>query len=415
MNKKYIWHPMYNIVLAIKNDYINRFNKLDTINLKEWIVRLNKKEYNDIFECLQINQYNEFVLIRYGLAEMQEGMWTDPTSIYRECRSVVIDVIDEELVLTPFRKFFNLNEIEENKIDEINKELNNAKSIEITNKLDGSMQNARWYKNRIFMSGSMALDISESWRLADGYKKLTNNHKIMIKENPYYTFIFEYISLQDAHVVMYKKEQEGMYLLGMRNTHTGEQLSYNQVRNIANNYNIPMVNIEDINFEQIIKDCKKYKSHEKEGWVINIDGHMIKLKCDDYVQLHKIIDKISSVNVIIKNIADETFDDLISKVPENYKKRVNGIAKIIYAYIEEVNEKVKKYYTEAPKQTRKDFMIWVDQYVPKNIRVYVKNEYMKNMWNALKTNTGNTARYKKFNDIVPNKTYVEIFQEMSDV
>ncbi len=90
--------------------------------------------------------------------EMHESMWTNPGSIYRECRSVVIDVVNEQLVLAPFRKFFNLNEVDENRLENILNKIKSAKSIEITDKLDGSMQNARYYNGDIVISGSRALD-----------------------------------------------------------------------------------------------------------------------------------------------------------------------------------------------------------------------------------------------------------------
>lgn len=283
----YNWNPVFNLVMQIKSDYSEKFSSIDTIKFEDWLSRLSNKEYNNIFCHLKVKQYNNFILIRYGMDEMHESMWTNPESVYRECRSVVIDVVNEQLVLTPFRKFFNLNEVEENKLEKILSEIESAKSIEITDKLDGSMQNARYYDGDIFLSGSMALDRNSSWRLEDGYSKLTESHKMMISENPDFTFIFEYISIKDAHVVNYLPEQEGMYLIGMRNVFTGKQLSYKELQGYASMYGVPMTKIEKRCFEEIIQDVKRLKSSEKEGWVLNIDGHIIKLKCDDYVELHK--------------------------------------------------------------------------------------------------------------------------------
>ncbi len=420
----YKWNPVYNMVMKIKQDYENTFGKTkeyNTITIKNtlgenkeisvleyWIQQLDKKEYNDFIQALQINQWNEFILIRYGLEEMQRGMWEDKNSIYRECRSIVLDIKNETLVLTPFRKFFNLNEVEENQLDNVQKEINQAKAIEITNKLDGSMQNARWYNNQIFMTGSMALNPEKSWRLKDGYSRLTDNHKQIIKQNPQYTFIFEYISLKDSHVVLYKKEQEGLYLLKMRNTCTGEQLSYNKTLEYADKYNVPMTKIENRSFAEILQLSKVLKSNEKEGWVLDIDGHMIKLKCDDYIQLHRLLDKISSINVIIKNIADNKYDDMISKVPDSYKPRVEKIANYIFNYKNKINKQINKYYDIAPKQDKKEFMIWVSKNTPKEIQGYIRSMYLGKEVNVLKT----TNRYKRLNEIGIDKSYLAIFADM---
>ena len=259
----YNWNLVFNLVIKIKNDYKKTFGTLDTNKFEEWLLRLAKKEYFSIFCHLKVKQYNNFILIRYGMDEMHESMWTNPESIYRECRSVVIDVVSEQLVLVPFRKFFNLNEVEENKVERVKNKIKNAQSIEITDKLDGSMQSARYYNGEIFISGSMALDRNSSWRLKDGYDKLTRNHKEMIAENPDYTFVFEYISIKDAHVVTYLPEEEGMYLIGMRNVFTGKQLSYKEVQNYASEYNVPMTKIESGSFDDLVKNAKRLKSAKR--------------------------------------------------------------------------------------------------------------------------------------------------------
>lgn len=399
---EFLWNPVYKIIMDIKYHYFNKFGNFGNYNLKEWLQKLNKEEYNNIFKCLQINQYNYEILIRYGIADMQQSMWTDKNSIYRECRSIVIDIKYDNIIVAPFRKFFNLeeSEVEENKLANIQKELANAKIVEYSDKKDGSMQSARWYNGEIKMYGSMALKSEDSWRLADGYSRLTDNHKQFIQEHKEYTIIFEYISLADAHVVKYKKEDEGLYLIGMRNVYTGQELTYAQLMELARTWNIPVITIENTTLEQILQDCRKFKSHEKEGWVINIDGHKIKLKCDSYVQLHRILDYLSSINVIIKSIADNTFDDLKSKVPDAYQQRVIDIANQVFLYIDNMKNHTEYYYNLAPKEDKKQFMIWIDNNVPTEFRKYVRNKYLGVELNFLKSHSNS---YKKAKEIGINR------------
>ena len=111
-----MWNSVLQLVLQIKKEYQTQYSD-NVLNLQEWIAKLNKEQYNNIFDCLQINQHNNLVLIRYGLAEMQKGMWEDENSIYRECRSLVIDLENECIALCSFRKFFNLNEVKENTLE----------------------------------------------------------------------------------------------------------------------------------------------------------------------------------------------------------------------------------------------------------------------------------------------------------
>lgn len=55
------------------------------------------------------------------------------------------------------------------------------------------------------------------------------------------------------------------------------------------------------------------------------------------------------------------YDDLISKVPDNYKERLNRVAKVIYEYMKSMNEKIEDYYSKVPKEDRKEYMIWVTE------------------------------------------------------
>lgn len=341
-------------------------------------------------------------------------MWEDKNSIYRECRSVVIDLESEELVLTPFRKFFNLNEVEENKLDNILEEIKNARRVEVTDKLDGSMQSARFYKGEIFMAGSMAIDKRDSWRLEDGYSKLTENHKRMIKDTPEFTFIFEYISIKDAHVVNYHKNLEGLYLIGIRNTETGYQLPYEMVKIISKHYKVPMADIENYTLDEILELSKTMKSDKKEGWVLNIDGHMIKIKCDDYVKLHRVLDKFSSINVIIENVAEDRLDDLLSKIPDLYKERIMRIANKIIDYKNKTNKEIEEFYNKAPKENKKVFMIWVKNNVPSNIKGYVRMKYLGKEFNVLKKGCGKVQGYKKLNELGISKSYSALFNSMEE-
>ena len=66
----------------------------------------------------------------------------------------------EEIVVAPFRKFFNINEIPETSLDVVTKEIQAADLVEITNKLDGSMVSVRWYDGQIFLAGTGCIDKS---------------------------------------------------------------------------------------------------------------------------------------------------------------------------------------------------------------------------------------------------------------
>jgi len=426
----YTWNPVFNFVMDIKNRYLDKCKSISydkkIINgviktcLELWIIEINDPIYIAMASNLQINQNGNLVLVRYGRYSdvfngeqdvTNDNFWDMYDGFYKECRSVVIDVVNNVIVLSPFKKFRNLNESPENSFENIVQRINIAKSIEISNKLDGSMQSARWYHGEVVMSGSQSINQEESWRLKDGYEMLISNQNYikMLIDNQNYTFIFEYISLKDAHIVNYKKEEEGLYLIGIRDVNTGEQKSYNYVISIAKKYEILSTSVFNKNIEEVMEDVKLYTSDKMEGYVLNIDGYFVKVKCDDYTKIHKVLSKISSINLIIMSIANDCFDDLISKIPEVYKDRVLKVANIVLKYIKNTSEVVNKYFNEAPKDDVKSFMIWVDKNVPREYNSYVKNIYLGRLNNFIKSGNELSPMYKKLKDMGVSENYSEIF------
>ena len=426
------WNPVLNKFIEIKNEYQNKFGHIEynytegytdetETCLERWVSELNNPEYAELLSCLELNQHENMLLIRYGrysniydgeIEASGEDLWDRYDGFYRECRSIVIDVVNDCIILSPFSKFFNINELEETSLENIQRKIDNANTIEFSDKLDGSMQSARWYNNKIIMAGSQAINPANSWRLQDGYRMLNENprYKEMLKKNPNFTFIFEYISLKDAHVVKYTKEQEGLYLIGIRNVLDGRECNYKSVIDIANKFNIPTTKLFDKTLEQVMSELDDKSSDEAEGFVINIDGYKVKLKYNDYVHIHKALSKLSSVNLIIRSIADDKYDDLLAKLPVAYHDQVKKVAAIVVDYINRTEKTIREYYNEAPKDNKKEFMIWVSENIPREYQGYCRELYFGNKINAIKSGNDKCPHYKRLKDMGV-EDYSKIFVE----
>ena len=403
------WNPMFDECIKLKKDYTKHFGISLDIDFKLMIEMMKKHmlPYNEIFDQVQINQCGSMVLIRYGLHEMGRGMWEDKNSPLREARSLVFDIMTEELVLTPFRKFFNLNEVEENSIENIEKEIIECKRFEVSEKMDGSMQSYRYYNGRIIGSGSMALDPRNSFRLEEGYQLLIDNYKKMIKSMPTITFIFEYISEKDKHVVPYDYDtQKGLYLIGMRNVIDGEEYPYETIKEVSEAFNVPCCKIYQYDtLQEVLEHLNKMTVKDGEGFVLNIDGHKIKLKCEDYLQLHRLDDKLSSPNVLIQAYAEGTIDDLYANMTllmkEKNKDVMDTIEKFMYKMrhkidmnLDEVNTMVRLDGTEE--ENNKKLHKFINEFVDKDVREYVRMTYLGKEYNILKSRGG---RYRKIEEI----------------
>ena len=401
------WNPMFDECIKLKKKYIDYFG--DYVGFKDMIETFRQEgiSYNPIFNELQINQYGDLVLVRYGLHEMGKGMWEDKNSPLREARSLVFNLRTEEMVLTPFRKFFNLNEVWETSTEVVEAKIKYCKLFEVSEKMDGSMQSYRWYNGEIVGSGSMALDTKNSFRLEEGFEMLTENHKRMLEDFPTVTFIFEYISEKDKHVVPYDySKKKGLYLIGARSVIDGKEYSYNVIKDISSCYGIPCCKTYQYNtLSEVLEHLNKMTVKDGEGFVLNIDGHKIKLKCEDYLQLHRLDDKLSSPNVLIQAYAEGTIDDLYANMTplmkEKNKDVMDTIEKFMYKMrhkidmnLDEINMMVRFDGTEE--ENNKKLHKFINEFVDKDVREYVRMTYLGREYNVLKSRGG---KYRKIEEI----------------
>lgn len=437
----YTWHPLYNYIFEVKMKYKQEvleqyLNK--TINYDEYIMNsiyCNNLNYmlnffrehktNDIkpdieallkiFEPLDITCYKGMALLKYksyialnDLGENEKDFWELHDGLYRKCRSIVFDLENDAIVLAPQDKFHNVNENEKWSEKSIREKMKTAKKIEITNKLDGSNQNYRYYQGEIVGSGSSALDPTQSWRLEAGYSLLDENYKKMLKDYKDYTFMFEYISPKNPVVVKYSQEQEGLYLFGARNVYTGYEVTYEDVLKLGHKYGVKTTEIYNDSFDDILNKLDDYTSNEKEGWVIGIVNQnnnifKAKLKVNDYVLMHKAITKMVSPNAIIEAIANDKYDDFYAKIPDAYKELAKETAMIVFNYLKKIEEQETKYYYEALNNSKdkKSFMIYCNNNVPKKYRGFVINRYLGNDNHYLtKGKSKECIGYKKISELI---------------
>lgn len=435
MDNRYNWHPLYKYVCQVveifregATFYSTNFEEMLNF-ISENCIYEEVKELLDVFKPLHITCYENFALFKYeNFIELGDLGYNSSTeffsihnNLYRECRSVVFDVENLSIVLAPQSKFFNVNEIDEWSEQHIRQMINNAKTVEISNKIDGSNQNARYYNGEYVLAGSQALDSNESWRVTEGYKLLTDNYKKLLRDYPDYTFMFEYISPKNQVVVYYPKEMEGLYLFGMRNVYTGDELLYEDVLRIAKEYNVKTTEVYNDTFDDILNQLDNYKSSEKEGWVIRIVNEDMttfkaKLKVNDYVLMHHAISALVSPNAVIEAVAENKYDDFYSKVPIGMRDIVNDYCRTLYEY-KGLRWELAAYYKNLAFRnlgldaSMVDLMKWVTNNVPKvvapDVRELIRN---KNYEINYFVRHGSYYRYKEITELLLK--YKALYEEV---
>ena len=238
--------------------------------------------------------------------------------IRRECRGIIFDTESGEILRRPYHKFFNVNEREETQDNVVDLSQSHA----ILEKLDGSMiaPFMIWPGEMVWGTKMGATDVAKPVeQFVEDHPNYSQFARFLIRRG--YTPIFEWCSRKQRIVLDYKEDQ--LILTAIRDLTTGRYMSWDLVMNTADQYFIPTVRRfepqSDMKaFIEYVRDLE-----DREGFVVRFsDGHMIKLKCDWYVQIHKAKEKILQDRNIVELILDDKLDDVKAHLPQEDRDRL---------------------------------------------------------------------------------------------
>lgn len=233
-------------------------------------------------------------------------------AIRRECRGLIFDETGA-IMSRPYHKFFNINEKEETQ----SHRLDLTRAHIVMDKLDGSMIRPVRMHGMVRLATKMGVtDIAmEAEKLldADQYTWLDD---MMIDG---FTPIFEYVAPTNKIVVEYAEAK--LILTAVRETVSGEYRSLRQ-------WDAPF---EIVSGADSIYDLDAYLSvvrgeTSREGDIIRFaDGHMVKVKNDWYVQIHKTKDIVAVDRNIVELVLNETIDDTRAMLDPSDLARVDAV------------------------------------------------------------------------------------------
>ena len=256
----------------------------------------------------------------------------------RECRGLVFDFKTGKLLSRRYHKFRNLSESADDIADF-------SKPHLILEKLDGSMvspvqlsSGIRWITKMGITPVAMQAEVFVAEQRAKGLVDYTSFAELCIAQGE--TPIFEWCSRKSQIVVDY--EEDALVLTAIRRNATGEYAPYDWMRAKAMLFGVPVVKAfyrrEDQTLEDFFADVRAQDSSAGEGVVVRFDdGHMVKIKSDRYVTLHRAKDKISNERAVLKLVMEEAEDDLLPLLPEADRERLRVYADRVRR---DVNEKV---------------------------------------------------------------------------
>jgi RNA ligase len=311
-------------------------------------------------EEFRVMEKDWYTVINYAVAFEETFKWdaNDPvgSAVRRECRGLIFDTETGNLISRPYHKFFNAGEKDETQLNKINL----YEPHVVLEKLDGSM--------------IRPIPTPEGFRLGTkaGITDVAMNAEVFVADKPYYarfihkcllmnvTPIFEWCSRKNRVVIDYP--EDNFILTGMRYNDTGFYLDYEAMKTYATSWNIPVVKAVDglsvQNIELFVKQVREWE--DDEGVVVRFDnGHMVKVKADDYVLRHKTKDSISQEKNVIQTLLDDSVDDLVPLLTPGDAERLKAFQKAFLAGLDEVAYETAELFVEGNKMypEKKDFAV----------------------------------------------------------
>jgi RNA ligase len=257
----------------------------------------------------------------------------------RECRGLIF-YPDGRLMSRPFHKFFNVNEREETQMHMIDL----GHTHVIMEKMDGSMIRPLLVNGRLRLATKMG--VTEVAEAAEKYLATRKDWaEIMIWLERCVkvgvTPIFEFIAPTNQIVISYSKPD--LVLLAIRVNETGGYL-VDQNDTPAGLTRVPVYGSIEGNLADYIARARMQEN--REGDIIRFaDGHMMKIKNDWYVRIHKTMDKIRFDRHIVELILNEEVDDAIPMLPQHEADRVREFERRFADRLHSLVAGYERYYT----------------------------------------------------------------------
>lgn len=271
----------------------------------------------------------------------------------RECRGIVFDR-NGFIAARPLHKFFNLGEH-----GETVESVDWSEATRVMEKLDGSMIHTVWLDGQLYLKSKKSFDNAQT-RMAWEWMNRPANEAALAMSSTLAesgcTLIFELTSPQNRIVVAYPDTQ--MRLLHIRRNECGSYFPSEALQALAEINGIPLV--EEPPYQP--RRAVSYLLDElegmtgQEGYIIQFkNGHMLKVKCPWYLQLHRTVSFTRERDIAEATLA-ERLDDIKAALAQmgHDLGPINAIESEVFAELLTVRAQVESIMATAPSD-RKTF------------------------------------------------------------
>lgn len=410
---------IHEAIRDIKEAGVVPYNPEDIDPCRAWN-QMTLADMEVIDSVLKYSALDEFLLIHYDetalwsckALECLDDFWTAYGGLLQECRSPIVNIETMEYAMLPFAKFRNLNEGAEYSLDAVKDRIGRGTVVEFSEKLDGSMIQMRyigntlpeedkrfWHGIMIATSGSLYPDRAPQLHHVLGFMTEDGERiEKLVKAYPYNTFLFEWIDSRDEHMVRYG-DRQGLFLIGIRNIDFGWMLNYSRVIELAKRFGIPTTRLFSMSFDEALVSLENMKGSVQEGYVLNVDGFLVKIKCPEFLNLMRAATISSSFNTIVRYATDGTVDDFIAMLPASYQAPAKEKLKKLRAFEYDMRTEVERLCASLPAD-RKAAMMQIDRMNADGmLKGLIRARYLGRPVEIIAKHKGNTIQYIRESDI----------------
>jgi len=292
---------------------------------------------------------------------------------------------DGTLASIPFFRFFNYGEPLAAKVD-----FSNADVME---KLDGSMVGVFfpekdvtkpvWHFRSLISASKQDRDFVIKGFVHNEEAPLLNEVEPYLNQITFtedlkdYTLIFEFVSRCNAVVTRYEPEQYGLYLIGARHLPTLHELSEDELDALGARLKIRRPRRWDADsYEEVLAAMAKFpKDKVYEGFIIRDrkTGQRIKIKNEDYLKRHRLLDKLSYKNLVPLWFGGEQ-DEILSYFPKT-KEIFDKIEEAVRVFVDKAVDAL--YYWQHRDGTRKDKALGIQATIGKHPVVSIVFKFLE--------------------------------------
>ena len=261
-------------------------------------------------------------IYNYTQTAQYDRYWTKETL---KCRGLILDE-NYTIVAHSIPKFFNVEEVGYSALPN--------EPFKVFEKLDGSLGVMYWLNDQPYIAtrGSFT-----SKQAVKANQLLQGVYATAIKNlDKSKTYVFEIIYPENRIIVDYGAK-EALVLIAIVDTKTGKSEKLKPI-------GFPLPEIYDYNS---LDELKNLNWKNKEGFVIQYDsGFRVKIKFEDYIELHKIITQISSLTIWETLKEEGELTQWLENVPDEFFTWVKKIETQLITEFNTIETISRKEYKE---------------------------------------------------------------------